>query len=428
MLFPQNPKILVVDDTYNDVELLLESFLKKGIPHVYYGAKKDSEFAPPVYTFPEEPLLGVRFVILDIELEGVTDLGTGDKNIAQLLINHLRKLMNLKESSYAILFWTKRKEVIDSVLYYLKLEKEEPIACIDMEKPAASDLTLDYIQEKFFSDLNNESFDFLINWENSINQYTSNFTNELSNIVKQESENSKQEWKASMKTILSKMACTYTGKNDISDLTMDQANSYAVRLLNQSFSESMSTSLQPSLPLPVQSKVSLQVIADLNKILFVEASKDDQIETGKVFVEENNRHLHYLLESSIIKKTLIDNCKSKLIGVVLTPNCDIAHGNMLTDSLGNESHRILFGLKILVSDDPAKYVKKKKDYLYITHPFNDENKSCSAFIFHFGTIQTVSIKPSSIHFSYFMKNSLAFDLQSKLANHVNRLGNSMFEC
>lgn len=419
MWYPQNPKVLVVDDCFDEVKPLLSLFSQTGIPYLYFDGGIDS--------VPERPFTSVRLVVLDIDLKDRTN-GQNEKGKASALAGYLDQLITLQDSPYAILFWTKHEEIINEIISYLNDANCSPVTYINMEKPLPKEINLDYVRTHFFSNLDNDSFEFLINWENSINQNISSFTNELSNIVKQESESSKQEWDESMKTILTKMACTYTGKENINDATMDQANSYAVSLLNQSFSESMPTSLQPSLSLPAQSKVTLQVVANLNKILFVEKSKDDQIETGKVYIEENNKQLHDLLESSIIKESCRDNCKSKLIGVVLTPNCDVAHDNVLTDSSGNKFHRILFGLKILVSENPEKYIKKKKDYLYITHPFNDEHESCSAFIFHFGTIQTIPINPSSIHFSYFMKNSLVFDLQSKLANHVNRLGNSMLEC
>ena len=69
----------------------------------------------------------------------------------------------------------------------------------------------------------------------------------------------------------------------------------------------------------------------------------------------------------------------------------------------------------------------RPENLYITQPFMDGDNELFVFVFHFGTIQTKEINPASICFSYLMKNSLVSDLQTKLANHVNRLGNSMLE-
>lgn len=419
MWYPQNPKVLIVDDEINEVLPLLNILSRNGVPYAYFDGGIDS--------IPEKPFTGVRLVILDIDLKDRTK-GQNDKGKASSLAAYLEQLMTIQDSFYVILFWTKHEEIIKETYEYLAIANGAPLFFLNMEKPALSEITIDYVKDRFFGNLNNEAFEFLVNWENFLMQNIDFFANKLSKIAKQDSMEKGCCWDDSIKSILGKMACSYTGKSDIRELSGNQAVSCATKILNQSFSESLSTDLSSEITLPQTPSVSLKTIADLNSILFIEKAKDNRIENGKIFIEENNRHLLYLLEKNIIKVTYQNQCKSTLVGIVLTPNCDIAHNNILTDSMNQESHRILYGLKIAVTGSVQNCLKKKKDYLYCTEPFSDIDGKMSAFVFHFGTIQTTSLNFNVVHFDYYMKNSLVSDLQSKLANHVNRLGHSMLEC
>lgn len=479
MWYPRNPKVLIVDDHYDEVEPLLRGFSLEGIPYVYFDASPSA--------VPDKPFSEIRLVILDIELDGITVSGMDDNSIASTLTAYLSKLIDLRNSCYALLFWTKRTSVIEPMLRYLKAANGSPITWKNMEKPAASDLTLDYVKEKFFSDLNSKSFEFLIQWETSIVQDASNFTNDISDIVNKDS----ADWDASMKNILSKLAYSYTEKSEKEVLDENGIFS-AINVLNRSFSESLTSSNIESFLLPSVPSVSLTTISALNSILYIEKSRNDKIENGKIFYKDDDAHLHYLLMQKILTKQFRKFDMSKLIGVVLTPCCDIAHNKFLKDSLEREYHRVLYGLKISISDETAcffehnacavsnrnkidkiieteddfiteasnylisknppenidsslpkvKDLKKNKsilkkikkaifarssDSLYITQPFLDESNTISLIAFHFGTLQTEAIAPKKIHFSYLMKNSVISDLQTKFANHVNRLGSDMIE-
>lgn len=489
MWFPQNPKVLVVDDHYEEVAPLLKVFSQNGISYTYFDGKMDS--------IPERPFSSIRFVILDIDLEGRTS-GLDEKTKASALAGYLTQLITIKKSPYVILFWTKHEEIIENVIHYLTNEDCAPLIYKNLEKPSKDELTLEYVKNKIFSDLNNDAFEFLLKWEENIVNETSHFTNIFSAVVYDESLRKNTEWDTSFKSILSKLACTYAGTNKIENSFLGKEMVYATKVLNQSFLENLSANTETNIVLPQKTEITLQTIAKLNKILFIETINDSIIENGKVFVETNdNQLLTILSEKVLVKKTRSDYQKN-LIGVVLTPSCDIAHRKFLQDDSGNEYHRILFGLKIVVQDNESietcfdynasansnkqridsiltidegitkqiescinkknietqgvfsnddlvnlnKKVKtltelkkkikscisgKQPEYLYITQPFFDEEQNISIFVFHFGIIKTIPINVSSIKFSYFMKNSLISDLQTKLANHVNRLGNSMLE-
>lgn len=454
MWFPQNPKVLVVDDEPSEIDPLLKLFSQNGIPYVHFDGKEDS--------YPEKPFSSIRLVILDIDLEGRTS-GLDDKTKASVLATYLSQLITTKDSLYAILFWTKRKEIIDNVIEYLSQDNGEPVVWKDMEKPAKADLNLEYVRKKFFSNLQDDVFEYLIKWEECISNDASLFTNEMSSLAKQNAINNKSDWTASMKSIFSKLACSYNGTSKISSDEKDKALKYATYILNQSFSESLSVVdiNFPSVELPETPDISLTSVAQLNSILFIEKCDDSKIENGKVFFNTENHDILELLKKKILSKVGFEDCNCQLVSVVLTPSCDLAHKKYLyKDEPKIEFHRILSGIKIEIGDnaDYERYFnyaasacsKKKKieefqlstsqkmelqkciscnrpENLYETQPFIDNEGKICVIIFHFGTIQTIEINPANISFSYLMKNSLISDLQTKLANHVNRLGNSMLE-
>lgn len=143
----------------------------------------------------------------------------------------------------------------------------------------------------------------------------------------------------------------------------------------------------------------------------------------------------------------------------MTPSCDLAHKKFLKNQ-DMEIHRVVYGLLIenidekyeelfsyhhMVSKDKAKInectdipeklkemlnkriIERKPENLFSIQPFLTSKKQVSIILFNFSTIMSKEINLKDINFIFKMKENLTFDLQSKLANHINRLGNSMLE-
>jgi hypothetical protein len=150
--------------------------------------------------------------------------------------------------------------------------------------------------------------------------------------------------------------------------------------------------------------------------------------------------------------------------MIVTPSCDIAHRKYLYNQ--KKCYRIIYGLLIPVADyvqvekslKPSWIEKKKqnliteltqkgsrkefidtvnrffkgstqRDSLFRIEPFwNEEKGQLYILIFHFGSLSSVWWDDNDVpQFEFAIKEHLAFDIQSKLANHVNRLGNSMLQ-
>lgn len=433
MWFPQNPKVLVVDDNYEEVELLLKLFSLNGISYVYFDGKKKS--------VPRKPFSSIRIVILDIDLEGRTT-NLDDKSKASTLAQYLSQLILVNDSPYYILFWTKHPSIAKDVLNYLKLEESAPVSYKTMEKPLKGEmkkLTLEKLEKLFFSDLGNESFEYFLNWEGELQKEISLYTNSISNIAKKESET---DWNTNMKNVLSKLACSFIGEEKLSNSNVLFAPLYATKVLNSGIAESLTdkTCERGLVSIPEQSKLSLESIAKLNSILFFEDIVDSKrIENGKIFLKNNKELLELLKVDKTIKK-FIKYGNSSLVSVILTPSCDIAHHKNLRklDNTGNkvelEIHRLVYGVLIEISkqnytnEEFLKLLNNGRfaENIYLIQPFYKDNK-VFIILFHFDTVNGEKMIPYSRKFEIMLKESLSFDLQTKLANHVNRLGNSMLE-
>jgi hypothetical protein len=112
--------------------------------------------------------------------------------------------------------------------------------------------------------------------------------------------------------------------------------------------------------------------------------------------------------------------------VILTPECDIAQRKTLHQSASAGSlnpdhlHRVVFGY--LVSGTPA-ILKESAPSRFAIGPLWQDG-SVVTLVFHYATLSSAyhsTIAANKRIFS--LGRDLLFDLQSKAANHVNRLGN-----
>jgi hypothetical protein len=457
-LFPQNPKILVIDDKFEEIQDLLKVLSKNGTPYAYFDGDENS--------VPDDPFSGIRLVILDIDL-GNRYIGQTHKNQASMLATYLLKLISTKTNPFFILFWTRHCEVINEVLRYLKIGELYVAGHIDLDKPTSDEMktmTIQDFETKINNAVSNESLDFVINWENGIDKAVSLFTNEMSDVCKSDSEESKRDWKESVMSVLSKLACSYIGLDKLDGIDRKNKLLYATYVLNKSFSENLPTAIdvKADMDLPAESNLSLRTVADLNtKLFFNDILDPKKIENGKIFIDNNNIKLLNLLKTKVLINSLPSDCSTELVAIILTPSCDLAHTKFLKQNDGIELHRVLYGVKLTITNDDfeslfaytqivhstQEKVKKltiddrklkkkilqflrpsKPEILYITQPFIDRQDKICIIVFHFGTITTKYLKSGDFSFSYMLKENLTFDLQTKLANHVNRLGNSMLEC
>jgi len=182
--------------------------------------------------------------------------------------------------------------------------------------------------------------------------------------------------------------------------------------------------------------ISGLVQAKWNKSLFIGENLLGRPTTGYVYSEKylkKNKYVLDALTNSIFKASKIPDhllfCK-----VVLTPECDIAQNKLLRPAAEKKQppnpplHRLVYGVYFQINPEDLKNemarIKGNGPAFFGVGPFCLEDKFYYMII-HFGTL---SFQPENMFFRksiFSLQRDLLFDLQSKAANHVNRLGNYM---
>jgi hypothetical protein len=427
MKLSNNGRVVVIDDKYEEVESLIKSLAKSGIPCFFFDGSLEN--------LPVNPIMGIRFIFLDIELSDTT--GTDDKSKASALAGRILKIIGESNGPYFIIFWTRHSEVIQKVLEYLK-PKAPPIGFVDLEKPAIGaskdEWEIPNITNKLFAKLQDiGAFHLYVEWENILNLSGAKFVNDFSALVPFDSNAiaGRAKWSSGTSSLFYKLFEAFSGDSKI--LSSEMKFRSACALLNRSFSDTHQYMSQKELKLPQgfelkEGTIDISTISKINSALFLDTSIDQPVSTGSVFILDDAALLHDLKRGVFKKeKTPAD---VQLCFTILTPECDLSNDKCFRHfENGNEFyyHRIIYGLFLPFNNDlTGRCIDKGKEARFPAGPFWHNNDSI-IMIFHFGTIsQSHDLCNSNIPV-FSLRRDLTFDLQSKAANHVNRLGNFLLK-
>ncbi|GHV92413.1 hypothetical protein AGMMS50268_29160 [Spirochaetia bacterium] len=412
-MFSESQQVVVIDDDYDEIKQLLAALWQKGIPYIYLDGQQDN--------LPQKPFSGVRLLFLDIVI-GLE--GSSDKNTASSLANVVSKIIGPNPGPYFIVFWTKHNTIIDEVLRYLKSGNMAPVGYSNLDKPTNHDNgttiseLMERLEERF---LHLDAFDYLLNWESLIGKAVHNFSASLFSINSPVEDNAT--WSKRIKSLLGTLALSNTEKSDLENTVEDIKNAFLN--LTDSFKDSLqqiikTEKLNYNNPLSKE-QLSPNQKAKINSSLFIDFNPANIPALGNVFFSKHASDVH-------LRESLINYISPKidkpdeviLIGMIITPSCDLVNKKYLHNE--KDCFRILYGLLIPVNE--CKY-KRKGDADFVMRSFWYKEKIYQ-LIFHFGSLTSLWWKKDEIpEFKFAIKEHLAFDIQSKMANHANRLGNSM---
>jgi hypothetical protein len=212
-------RVVIVDDTYDEVKPLFKILNKRGIGFTYYRGTNHSEF-------PNSPLKGVRLMFLDFVLG--TD-GQPSKNKISTLIGVVKKLISKDNGPYIILAWTKHDMPGDDLLGLFKEEilKDDqfpkPIVIINMKKRDCM-LSLRKINKRLDNEFKDESvLKILFEWENYAKTALCDVLRILSdismpsNVSGQSFDDYSLNWDSELEKHIFKIAETSLGKNIAKD-------------------------------------------------------------------------------------------------------------------------------------------------------------------------------------------------------------------
>lgn len=406
MLLSNSGRVIVIDDDADEVDPLLVSLSKMGSPYCYFsGSRRD---------LPDEPIIGIRFVFLDIELDGFK--GLNEKSIASALISILTKIVSPQNGPYVIVFWTKHQEYKQAVLDNCKQMGILPIACIDLDKSECKQNNYNNLSETIFSKLKEiGALLALVQWENIVHSASSEFFLNFSKLPKQ-SEN----WSSAIGGILNVLAESELGKTVTDNEIMFKS---ASRLLNQSFFDVLQRCTMDELVCPpdfLLQKTALEhtVIAQINNWLFIDMTSPVSIKAGSVFKCDRDDYIESIIESLESKD---DTSTWTPVEVVITAECDIVCGKTLKTDKKGLIHRIVKG--VLVPSNAA--VKKDGLARVSIGPFLIDD-SIVLLILHLGAT-SLKFESELGSYAYRLSRSLTFDIQAKTSSYLNRLGNGVIK-
>ncbi len=424
MHLPNSGRIVLIDDKAEEVEPLIRALGREPVPYIHYDGRREN--------LPKKPLGGVRYVFLDIELEGME--GQNEKTKASGITSILKKIISDSNGPYVIIFWTKHEEIIKAVVENCLSSGIPPVEHISMEKAkwvnGDGDGDGDNIQElsealqKKLEPIG--AFLLYIQWENILNDSCKQFIKDFASHV-----DPGEDWSRNTSYLFYELYKAFVAKHELEQQT--EQFKCACHLMNRSFQDTLSEKTSAGLLLPrgfrlMKGNVTDETKAKLNTSLFTGRSLTSKPMSGNVYLFSDKNLLTSLKKFMFKEKLAPDDIE--LCTVIVTPECDIAQnktiGIFVTEKELKPSHRVIFGLFYEISGE-MKNEKKKlhdrgKDGRFIIGPLWWDNKK-HLLVIHTGTLSFLTEKDFSEEPLFKLKRDLLFDLQSKTANHINRLGN-----
>ena len=411
MTIPFSHKIVVIDDDQEELVSLLNSLNKNGISFLYYTGQLDQ--------LPPQPLSGIRIVFSDIDLVG----GKDEKTKISKLLAVLQKVIAPTNGPYIIVFWTKHYGLIDLVeeqwnkmgcppLDYLCIEKSD---CKDEEGKFSISKIDQLIQDRIQSF---GAFHFYLEWENVLSKTGEKVINNFHQLVPKD-----KNWSHNIYHLLYRMFLAESSEEDANSYTPAEQFAIACRMFNKSFVNELdyhTTQIpftEQELPATMKGCTPIkQIIPSINQWLWVHNIKFSSIVSGEVLVA-NNEMLKQCLLNKMFRGSNIKHEDVSLVKVIVTPACDIAQRKLLSDDSGNNLHRIVYAI---ICDSSFVFSGQDAFWYYQFGPFKWEGKHVRMH-FHFGTVGSEYISDSR-EMLFAIKQEIVFDIQSKIANHMNRLG------
>ena len=466
VIFPQNGRVVIVDNDIYEAQPLMKTFSKKNIRFSYFSGDVDQ--------LPDGCSCDIRFLFLDLQL---TKGETNPKAVASNLCGVLKRIISTQNCPYILLVWSKQKDIFFET-FLSTAEKDasikKPIQYIDLiksdyfkkgedgkwELTQDEDKILKLIEGKIIDKLSSKhSFHLFTYWENLVYNSSNEIINSFSSFIESADDPDKKMW-----SIFHSLAIAHSGRqlkiNDRNDVVQKALITFNSVLLDR-LEKNIKLSKYPN-DIPNFSKILInekEYSPEINTRLLIDEN-ENQVVPGSLFFSERvdikgkilekilssselypefieQFSLNHLITESSAKKAIFDDngnlnreyngefykfrqcCIEKyflpqcdLFFCEVSPSCDYSQKKL-------EMHRIIYGLKV-----PGKQINYLKDALFVykTPLFSKNNDYYSLFFdlrFFSGMEQSALVgKKPSIR----IRHELLVDLQSKIASHISRPG------
>lgn len=452
MLLPQNGRIAIIDDQFQEVQPLFNILSKQRIPYNYYSGLKVADLPDNPDTNP------ISVLFLDLNL---VEAQHSSKAVISTLHPILKAVCPGNSKPYFLVIWSKKinEYSTDLVAHFndnrdLKIKK--PVKFIYLNKADYFDYidgAYAFNEDNFpalISKITEEFNDLsllrnLISWENIVHAMACETVSEFSSLFTIDTA-----WDKNSKAVIYHLAKSIIGPDDIDKKTKKTVDGAEVEIPKYSDAQKMAkgfTHINSFLAEKIENEVeefkfgeikdisddavtarnrtgrlSNEVRAKINSKLhlFSKANTTEVLEQGNVYIYRYRKDdIAKILSkdkygNAATRKQEIIDSKPKLIKLDLTPVCDYAQKKGYV--------RLLHGL--LLDHTFFADITASEQYYYKT-PVFEWNGRIVFMLFDFRFVHTLSEQEieKSVNFLKFkLRREICTDIQSQLANQVNRPG------
>jgi hypothetical protein len=215
MIEKQN-KIIIVDNSEDELERLGKAFLKIGVGCRTFLYETD---------YDAEPLKNVRIAFFDINLTLGKEFLSGEEkeeiiehhsSVLNELAYAIEQFISIDNGPFALIFWTKNKELIDAFIQYVnerQINIPNPIIISHIDKTEINEGNIETLPQLVLDLLNsNEKIKFLFDLENNAKKSGENTLNRIYDILpKNDPWGESQQLFKDLDKVLSKIAASTLG-------------------------------------------------------------------------------------------------------------------------------------------------------------------------------------------------------------------------
>ena len=452
MLLPQNGRIAIIDDQFQEVQPLFNILSKRRIPYNYYSGLRIADL-------PENPDIN-PISVLFIDLN-IVEAQHSSKAVISTLHPILKAVCPGKSKPYFLVVWSKKinEYGADLVAHFNNsrdLKDKKPVKFINLNKSDYFDYVdglYTFNEESFPNLITSITAEFndlsllrnLISWENIVHAKSCETVSEFLSLFPIDAE-----WDKNSKAVIYHLAKSIIGPDDVDKKIKKIIGEAEQEIPKFSDAKKMAKGfahINSFLAEKIENEVEELKLGDVKDIyddkftrknklgrlssevrakinskihLFGKANTTDVLEQGNIYVYRyrKNEVAKILFKDRYgnngNKKQDIIDSKPKLIKLDLTPVCDYAQKKGYV--------RLLQGL--LIDHKFYEEISASEQYFYKT-PVFEWNGKIVFMLFDFRFVNTLSeqdIEKSVSFLKFKLRREICTDIQSQLANQVNRPG------
>lgn len=422
MILPNNGKVVIIDDSHEEVKHLMHALTKERMPFLFFKDQGGDDLPPENY-----PIENVRLVFLDLDL----GLGVmGETEMIRIVQNRLVRIIK-KNTPYVLVMWSNHEDRLSMELFKdfnTTFNEYKPIATCSLDKSVIRRTTVNIV-ETIRNELKNclaplESFNAFLLWESIVNKSSGELVDSFTKIF-----DFNPQWDNNVKALFYRLAKANVGDTKVQLINDSEKLMLALETINSAFIDIVEKNIRSESKLlnlrisEVNSNITASNLVHINtKLHLLTSTSLEHFQPGNIYfppLDDDNMIEEIVKNAFIDKGGSISNIlasKPRVIKVDVTPVCDYSQDKGYTRLLS----------AILIHEKFYELKKSpSKAFIYNLCPVLNIEGANYYPVFDYRYFKSVKREFIESHFSkpiYKIRLQLLTDLQAGLSSHINRPG------